>query len=188
MGSIADISIAGGTLAHASWLVSLLAYCGTYFHNAKNIQQQSGKQLSRAISKTSLASLPWNQEQSIRPLMSSDLSGTFFNLGLALAVGLTLLAFSWTQFDEVIDVSQYLEDLEEDIEIEPPRTAEPPPPPPPPPPPVIEEVPEEELIEEEEPEFVDMSIDEEKPLSVLIRLRMHHRHLLHHHRHHQNLR
>ena len=43
------------------------------------------------------------------------LSGTFFNLGLALSVGLAVLAFSWTQFEEVIDVSEYLEDLEEDI-------------------------------------------------------------------------
>ena len=86
-------------------------------------------------------------------------SGTFFNLGLAITMGLTVLAFGWTQYEKVVDVSQYMDTLEEDIELEPPRTAEPPPPPPPPPPPVIEEVPEEEIIEEEEPEFVDQSVE-----------------------------
>lgn len=89
------------------------------------------------------------------------LSGTFFNLGLVISIGLTILAFSWTQYEEIIDIPEDALELEDDIEIEPPRTAEPPPPPPPPPPPVIEEVPEEEIIEEDEPEFVDQSVDEE---------------------------
>jgi len=90
-----------------------------------------------------------------------SLSGTFLNLGLLVAVGLMVLAFSWTQYEKTIDVGQYLEDLEEEIEMEPPRTKEPPPPPPPPPPPVIEEVPEEEIDEEEVVEFEDQSIEEE---------------------------
>ncbi len=89
------------------------------------------------------------------------LSTTFFNFGLALSVGLSLLAFGWTQYETVVDVSQYSLELEEEIEVEPPRTAEPPPPPPPPPPPVIEEVPEEELIEEDPPKFEDMTADQD---------------------------
>ena len=89
------------------------------------------------------------------------LSGTFFNLGLALSVGFTILAFSWTQYEADVYIPDDALELDEDIEIEPPRTAEPPPPPPPPPPPVIEEVPEEEILEEEEPEFVDQSVDAE---------------------------
>lgn len=89
------------------------------------------------------------------------LSGTFFNLGLALSVGLIVLAFSWTQYEKEVFIPDNALELDEEIEIEPPRTAEPPPPPPPPPPPVIEEVPEEEILEEEEPEFVDMSVDDE---------------------------
>ena len=90
-----------------------------------------------------------------------QLSGPLFNFGLAAALGLTLLAFSWTQRDDVVIIPEDALLLEEDIEIEPPRTAEPPPPPPPPPPPVIEEVPEEEVLEEEEPEFVDQYVEEE---------------------------
>jgi periplasmic protein TonB len=88
-------------------------------------------------------------------------SGTLFRFGLAAALGLTVLAFSWTNYEETIDVSKYSLDIEEEIEIEPPRTAEPPPPPPPPPPPVIEEVPEEEIEEEDQPEFEDQTVEEE---------------------------
>ncbi len=88
-------------------------------------------------------------------------SGTLFRFGLAGALALTVMAFAWTQYDQNIDVSMYDLDVEEELEIEPPRTAEPPPPPPPPPPPVIEEVPEEEILEEEEPIFEDQSIEEE---------------------------
>jgi len=90
-----------------------------------------------------------------------NLSGPFLNFGLAAALGITLLAFSWTQRDDDVYIPEDALELEEDIEIEPPRTAEPPPPPPPPPPPVIEEVPEEEIEEEEEPEFLDQSVEEE---------------------------
>lgn len=88
-------------------------------------------------------------------------SGTLFRFGLASALALSVLAFSWTNYEEVIDISGYDLEVEEEIEIEPPRTAEPPPPPPPPPPPVIEEVPEEEIEEEEQPEFEDQTVEEE---------------------------
>lgn len=88
-------------------------------------------------------------------------SGTLFRFGLASALALSVLAFSWTNYEEIVDVSKYDLNVEEEIEIEPPRTAEPPPPPPPPPPPVIEEVPEEEIEEEEQPEFEDQTVEEE---------------------------
>ena len=89
------------------------------------------------------------------------LSGSFFGLGMALALGLSVLAFGWTQYEKQIDVSKYLDTLDDEIEVEDiPRTAEPPPPPPPPPPPIIQEVPEEEILEEEQPKFVDQSVDE----------------------------
>jgi len=90
-----------------------------------------------------------------------SMSGTFFNTGLLIALAITILAFSWTTYEDVVIIPDGALELEDDIEIEPPRTAEPPPPPPPPPPPVIEEVPEEEIEEEEEIEFVDNSVEEE---------------------------
>ncbi len=88
-------------------------------------------------------------------------TGPLFRLGLATSLGLALLAFSWTEYEEQVFIPDDALEIEDDIEVEIPRTAEPPPPPPPPPPPVIEEVPEEEIIEEEEIEFTDQSIDEE---------------------------
>ncbi len=90
------------------------------------------------------------------------LTGPIFNFGLAAALGLTLLALSWTEYEDEVYIPDDAMEFDDEIEIEPPRTAEPPPPPPPPPPPVIEEVPEEEILEEEEPEFMDMSVDEEE--------------------------
>ena len=84
-----------------------------------------------------------------------------FLFGLTAALAATLFAFSWTTYDEAVIIPDGALDMEEEIEIEPPRTAEPPPPPPPPPPPIIEEVPEEEIEEEEEPVFEDMDVEEE---------------------------
>ena len=89
------------------------------------------------------------------------LSRPIFLFGLVLSLAATLFAFSWTTFDRGVDISGLSLEIDEELEIEPPRTAEPPPPPPPPPPPVIEEVPEEEIEEEEEPEFIDQDVDEE---------------------------
>jgi protein TonB len=88
-------------------------------------------------------------------------SGPILNFGIAAALAFSILAFNWTQYEEEVFIPDDALMLDEEIEIEPPRTAEPPPPPPPPPPPVIEEVPDEEIIEEEEPVFMDQSVEEE---------------------------
>lgn len=90
-----------------------------------------------------------------------SLSGPLFRFGLLAALGIVLLAFSWTQYEKQIIIPDNALEFDEEIEMEPPRTAEPPPPPPPPPPPVIEEVPDEEILEEDEPVFVDQDIEEE---------------------------
>jgi protein TonB len=82
-----------------------------------------------------------------------------FGFSLVAVLFLTLVAFNWTTFSKEVDVSQYSLDLEEDIEVAPPRSAELPPPPPPPPPPVIQEVPNELVIEEEQMDFVDQSVE-----------------------------
>lgn len=94
-----------------------------------------------------------------------SLSGTLLNFGLLMTIVLMILAFSWTQYEKVVDVSGLLSTLEEEIEVETPRTAEPPPPPPPPPPPVIQEVPNDVSIEETVV-FKDQSIQEETVIEV----------------------
>ena len=84
--------------------------------------------------------------------------------GLVASLAVVFIVFNWTTYEKAVDFSAYDLEVDEDFEIEPPRTAEPPKPPPPPPPPVIEEVPEEEILDDEEqPEFqsMDTDIDEE---------------------------
>jgi len=150
-----DVSITGGGLATAVSLiaVSIVAFIlimrNIYSNRAKAGLAQSDPG-SSLTSRTKYAGAD-----------AFKYSGTYFNLGLALAVGLTVLAFGWTQYEEEIYIPDDALELPDEIEVEPPRTAEPPPPPPPPPPPVIEEVPDEEILEDEEVTFEDQSIDEQ---------------------------
>ena len=79
---------------------------------------------------------------------SADLTkkvGMFTNLGLAVAVGLTLAAFEYKSFDDsgLKDLGSVADNFEELLDV--PITQQPPPPPPPPPmeQPVIEEIPDE---------------------------------------------
>ncbi len=88
-----------------------------------------------------------------------SLGGTFQNYGILASIVLMILAFGWTKYENVIDVSGLLGTLDEEIEMETPRTAEPPPPPPPPPPPVIQEVPDDISVETVIQQ--DQSIEEE---------------------------
>ncbi|MEZ5041954.1 MAG: energy transducer TonB [Saprospiraceae bacterium] len=83
---------------------------------------------------------------------------TFLRFGLSIALGMTILAFSWTTYERPQYGQISIEDAV-DLDVAPPITTTPPPPPPPPPPPIIEPVVDEELIEEEQPEFEDRSID-----------------------------
>ncbi len=82
--------------------------------------------------------------------------------GLVASLAVVFIVFNWTTYEKKLDLSGYDLNVDEDFEIEPPRTAEPPKPPPPPPPPVIEEVPEEEILDDEEqPDFADQTVTED---------------------------
>ncbi len=87
-------------------------------------------------------------------------SGSFFNFGLLSSITIILLILNWTVTEPPVVIPDGALEMEDDIIIEVPRTAEPPPPPPPPPPPVIEEVPE-ELAPEDPPELASMDVDVE---------------------------
>lgn len=60
-------------------------------------------------------------------------SGTFFNIGLVIALGVTLLAFNWTKFEDPVKIS-IVWDNPDDNEMQVIRTAAPEPPKLPPPP------------------------------------------------------
>ena len=87
--------------------------------------------------------------------------GSILGLSMAASLGLIILAMNWTTFEKSVYIPDNALALDEEIEIEPPRSTQEQPPPPPPPPPVIQEVPDAEIITDDEPEFVDQSVDAE---------------------------
>lgn len=86
-------------------------------------------------------------------------SGSFFNFGMASAVALSLVAMSWTTYEDKVFIPDDALVLEDEVEVDIPRTAEPPPPPPPPPPPVIQEVPDTEVVEDVKMESMEVEED-----------------------------
>ena len=154
-----EIAIAGAPLFGVILLLAV-AIVGLILFSKSRMNKTREEDLSEKYAGHSWSS-PLQARNKYPDVDAFKQSGTFFNFGLLAALVLTILAFSWTTYEEVVVIPEGALELEEDIEIEPPRTAEPPPPPPPPPPPVIEEVPEEEIEEEDEPEFVDQSVEEE---------------------------
>jgi hypothetical protein len=89
------------------------------------------------------------------------LRGYILRFSFVMTLAVALFAFNWTSYEQEVFIPDDALALEEEIEIEPPRTQEAQPPPPPPPPPQIQEVPETEIIEEDESIFQDMSVDAE---------------------------
>lgn len=88
-------------------------------------------------------------------------SGMFLNLGLAIAVGVTLVAFEWKSYDEgaLKDLGQVTDNFEEILDI--PITEQPPPPPPPPvEQPIIQEIPDEVEIEDKIEVNFDVDVKE----------------------------
>lgn len=92
-------------------------------------------------------------------------SGVFRDLGLAIALGFVLMAFTY-QRTERIEITLMNNMIFEDEEDMADITKEEKKPPPPPPPPEIEVVDDEEEIEEEQPEFEDMEIDEDVEIDL----------------------
>lgn len=87
-------------------------------------------------------------------------SGMFFRIGMVAVLVVIIGAFNLTTYERQTIIPQGALDLGQmDIEVEPPRSAEPPPPPPPPPPPVIQEVPNETILDVRDVEFLDQSVE-----------------------------
>jgi protein TonB len=88
--------------------------------------------------------------------------GLFTNLGLAVAVGLTLAAFEYKSFDDsgLKDLGPVVDNFEELLDV--PITEQPPPPPPPPPmeQPVIQEIPDEVKIDDKIEVNFDVDVKE----------------------------
>ena len=74
------------------------------------------------------------------------------------------MAFSWTSYDEPLELPIDVSDNIEDFLIIPPRTIDPPKPPPPPPQPIIQEV--EDDVPIEDTTWIDTSIDAYDPIVI----------------------
>lgn len=154
-----DLAISGATLATCSAVAMLLVFVLILFFKRYIYKQSEQIITSEQTPRQSIATR--NKYLVVNVFRWSN---TFLNVGLTLAVALTLLAFSWTTYEEQVDISS-MDWVDEDLIVEIPRTTTPPPPLPPPPPPVIEEVPEEEIEEEEDIEFKDQLIEEDTKIA-----------------------
>jgi len=153
-----DFEVTGSLVIAALALVILFTVGMIFFIRSVYNKRASSDLTSKHAGKTFPS--PLEGRNKYPEVDTFSLSGTFLNYGLLAAILLMILAFSWTQYEKVVDVSHLLGTLDEEIEMETPRTAEPPPPPPPPPPPVIQEVPNDVSIEETVT-FTDMSVKDE---------------------------
>lgn len=99
----------------------------------------------------------------------SRFSGMFLNLGLVVAVGVTLVAFEWKSYDEgaLKDLGQVTDNFEEILDI--PITEQPPPPPPPPvEQPIIQEIPDEVEIEDKIEVNFDVDVKESTVIQEVV--------------------
>ncbi|MBT8230245.1 MAG: energy transducer TonB, partial [Bacteroidia bacterium] len=154
-----DIAFTGQTSLLLVFILALLVI-GVIFYFKTYFKRKSSQDLAE-LYKDHEWSSPLEARNKYPDVNGFRFSRPIFLFGMATALAATLFAFSWTSYDSKIVIPEGALEWDEEIEIEPPRTAEPPPPPPPPPPPVIEEVPEEEIEEEDEPVFVDQDVTEE---------------------------
>lgn len=93
-----------------------------------------------------------------------QISGTLRIYGLMVAIVIMIFAFGWTTYEKKVDVTGLLGTLDEVIEMEVPRTAEPPPPPPPPP--TVMQFVATDMPNLETKLFEDQSIDEQTSIEV----------------------
>ncbi len=88
---------------------------------------------------------------------------TFFMTGSIVSLGLIILAFEWTTYENVKKDLGEVKKMDE-FEVEPPQTQRKQKPPPPPPP-KIEEVKDDKILEDE-PEIQDIDIEEEEAVDI----------------------
>lgn len=136
--SITGLQFGVGTLLLASFVVGVIVFLRRYLAS-KNITQQ---------------------EINTKKYKEFDVfksTGTFWRFGLLCAVGFTILAFSWTTYQEKFEFHDLIDIYDDEIinDIPPTQHFTPPPPPPPPPPTLVETV---EETPEEPPKFTDQTV------------------------------
>ncbi len=160
-----DIFISPSTLL-CCFIIIIILIVGIIFFGKYYYEKISKERLAVKNTQVKYASpiIGRNKYPEVDPFRSS---GYYLKASFLFALGTVLLAINYTTYEEEVIIPEEALTIEEEFEIEPPRTAEPPPLPPPPPPPVIEEVPNEEFLEEEDIEFLDQSIDEKTEVAYV---------------------
>ena len=138
-----------GTMVFYSLLAFTLLTVGIVFVARLLMSKLNESALNEKYSKSTEKSTSSNRAKFLEADVFK-MSGSFFNYGLVVALGITVLALGLTEYAEKVATGDNFVMIEEDIEMEPPRTAEPPPPPPPPPPPLKPEVPPRTIPEKKE--------------------------------------
>ncbi|MBT8231574.1 MAG: TonB family protein [Bacteroidia bacterium] len=138
------LAITGLAIFILSVILFLRRYLKSQSNNKRNSDDLDQTSISSRVKRNNVNVFIWS-----KPI---------FLFGLSSAITFTLLAFSWTTYEQAVyipDTSEYLDDI---MLIETPRTPPPKPPPPPPPPPKIDVI-EEPIPEDETPKFIDTTID-----------------------------
>jgi protein TonB len=157
-----DFQVAFSPVEIGILIASLVLLIAVGIHVFKFVMARSGQKNLKEVHIGMTAKSPIDGRSKYPEVDINRHRNIIWNMSLAIVLSAVVLMFGWTSYEDVQEDFDFAIDMEEIVEIEPPRTAEPPPPPPPPPKvQVIQELPEELIEEEDDVDFLDQSIDEE---------------------------
>ena len=109
-----DISV-GSTALGVSFLLIVVLILGIIFFMKRYFAKQAGGELAEKYKGRS--GEPALEVRNKYPEVDAfNLTGTFQSVGVAIALGLTILVFGWTQYEKQVIIDQsLLEDLEVEI-------------------------------------------------------------------------
>ena len=140
-------------------LLGLCAIAGIIFFARRHFDLKSGENLTSKYRGKQWSS-PLAARNKYPDVNIFKWQPVFFKLGLVFALGTSLGVFNITTRTQNVQSDLYQFSIDEDVEIDVPRSQETPPPPPPPPPPAVQEVAVVDILDEnEEISFVDQSVD-----------------------------
>ena len=162
-----DFQVAFSPVEIGILIASLVLLIAVGIHVFKFVMARSGQKDLKEAHNGMTAKSPIDGRSKYPEVDINRHRSIIWNISLAIVLSVVVLMFGWTSFEEVQEDYNFAIDIEEIVEIEPPRTAEPPPPPPPPPKVhVIQELPEELIEEEDDVDFLDQTIDEETAIAA----------------------
>jgi protein TonB len=162
---LSNLSFTPGQVLGALF-VGLLAIAGLILLSRRHFERKSREDF-RAKYKDRQWASPLTARNKYPDVNIFQWQPVFFKIGVILALGVSFGVFNLTSVPQGISDSGFQLSIDEDVEIEVPRSQEALPPPPPPPPPAIQEVAMVEVLDEtEEIKFVDQSVDANSAIAL----------------------